>query len=393
MSVRLPERTATAGLTAPMSLWSRAGGLAGVALAVCLAAALRFVQLLYILWLSPDDRTVDERLLIWDGGWFINVAEEGYPDGYTYNGQGIRVGNGFAFFPLFPFLIRTVAVVTGDFRAASLIVAGASGMAAAVLIYLLGVTLWSRFSGYALMVLVCAQPMAVVLIMGYTEPLFLALVAGTLLAAHQRVWWLAGLVGLGAALTRPTGMAVGLALAVAVLLKWREMAVRERVWASSAAAVTLLAGPLYLAWVGWQVGEWDAWFKVQTAGWGSTFDFGDSVVTFIGNTLSGEAGLIDSVTTWLIIGTVVLCLVAVFDRIWGPLLAFGLLALVLVIGQAGYWHSKPRLLVPVLLLAAAPAARALADVPKRVSVALLGLWAAFGLWFGAHMITIWPFTI
>ena len=29
---------------------------------------------------------------------------------------------------------------------------------------------------------------------------------------------------------------------------------------------------------------------------------------------------------------------------------YGLIALVLVLGQAGYYHSKPRLLVPVLLI-------------------------------------------
>lgn len=376
-----------------MSLWQRAGGLAGVTIAAIIAVVLRIVQLLLVAWLAPSDQNIDDRLLLWDGGWFINVAEEGYPDGYTYNGQGVMVGNGFAFFPLFPLLIRTVASVGIDYRAASLIVAGVAGMAAAILIYLLGASLWSQRAGYLWMVLVCGQPMAVVLIMGYTEPLFLALVAGALLAAHQRVWWLAGLVGIGAALTRPTGMAVGLALAVATLLAWRELTKRDRIWASAAALSTLAAGPLYLAWVGWRVGEWDAWFKVQTAGWGSTFDFGSSVVDLVNNTLSDHPGMIDTVTVWLIIGTTVLCVVAILDRVWGPLLAFGLVALVLVLGQAGYWHSKPRLLVPVLLLAAAPVAVMLSKGRMRVAIALVGLWAAFGLWFGAHMITIWPFTI
>jgi hypothetical protein len=376
-----------------MSLWRRAGGFAGVTVAVVVAALLRVAQLFLIAWLVPEKSNVATRLLLWDGGWFLNVAEEGYPAGYTYDDDGVMVGNGFAFFPLFPFLVRLAALLGFPYPAASLLVAGLAGMAASLLIYLLGTALFSRRAGYLFLVLVCAQPMAVVLVMGYTEPLFLALATGTLLAAHQRSWWLAGLAAIGAALTRPVGMAVAFALVIAVLLAWREMSKRDRVVASCLAAVSLVAGPLYLAWVGWRVGEWDAWFKVQTAGWGSTFDFGSSVIDFAVDTLTGRPGLPDTVTLWLLVGTIVLAWVAIADRTWVPLVVFGLVALLLVVGQAGYWHSKPRLLVPVLLLAAAPVARHLAKVPARLAVPLTGIWAAFGLWFGAYMITIWPFTI
>jgi hypothetical protein len=323
------------------------------------------------------------------------------------------VGNGFAFYPLFPLLIRGVAslgLVPAD---ASLIVSGLAGLVAGGLVYLLGVALWSRRVGLILTMLVCAQPMSVSLAMGYTEGLFLALVAGTLLAAHQRIWWLAGLLGTAAALTRPTGAAVALALAVAALLLWRisrraafptgsappwfadkgPVTRRELLWACCAAAAALVAGPLFLVWVGWRVGEWDAWFKVQTAGWGSTFDGGQSVVLFLYDTLRGGTGMVEMVTAWLIIIALALCLVAAFDRVWPPLLVFGITALVLALGQAGYWHSKPRLLVPVLLLACVPMAHGLAKAPPRVATAVLVLWSAFGLWFGAYMITIWPFTI
>ncbi|HCT77726.1 MAG TPA: hypothetical protein DGT23_14275 [Micromonosporaceae bacterium] len=473
-----------------MTLWRRAGGLRGVGLVVLLMASLRLFQLLLVGWLVPADESIVDRLLIWDGGWFINVATDGYPDGYSYDEDGVRVGNGFAFFPLFPLLVRGVAAIGIPAATASLLVAGLAGIAAGVLIYLLGTALWSRRVGLVLTVLVCAQPMAVVLVMGYTEPLFLALVAGTLLAAHQRIWWLAGLLGVAAALTRPTGMAVGVALAVAVFMLWRVRLAAERrvppspfpararadspavqanalqtptpaggipllssgqsrlgaglssaddgaplpgmergllelaasrtgsaparrvlggratlfaskgpvtkvelAWAMVAAAVTLLAGPAFLAWVGWRVGEWDAWFKVQTDGWGSTFDGGWSVVDFVLETLNGGSGMVELVTAWMIIGTIVLCLLAIMDRVWPPLLVYGLIGLVLVVGQAGYWHSKPRLLVPVLLLACVPLAKGLAQTPARTAAAVLALWSAFGLWFGAYMITIWPFTI
>jgi hypothetical protein len=466
-------------------------------LALLVVVALRVIQVSLVGLLAGPDQGIADRLLIWDGGWFINVAVDGYPSGYTYQ-SGTMVGNGFAFFPLFPMLIRGVALLGVPASDASLFVSGVAGLAAGALIYLLGTALWSPRVGLILTMLVCAQPMAVSLAMGYTEGLFVALVAGTLLAAHQRIWWAAGLLGVCAALTRPTGTAVALALVVAVVLLWLtmrrerasaspspsasergkgifalgrfasapagggagagpaaaqqaaaqqaaaqqaaaqqaaaqqaagsaaaedaattgkggEMAAgdaaaggargtkwfadkgpvtrRELWWAVGAASTSLLAGPLFLAWVGWRVGEWDAWFRVQTAGWGSTFDWGESVLLFLYDTMRGGTGMVDMVTAWLIIAAVALCLVAAFDRTWLPLLTFGLVALVLALGQAGYWHSKPRLLVPVLLLACVPLARALAKAPARVASTLLVLWIGFGLWFGAHMITIWPFTI
>src|SRR5207247_5890409 len=113
----------------------------------------------------------------------LNVALSGYPSGYTYDSSGTMVGNGFAFFPLFPLLIRSVAGLGIPAADASLAVAGVAGLVAGALIYLLGVALWSRRIGMILTMLVSAQPMAVSLAMGYTEGLFLSLVAGTLLAA------------------------------------------------------------------------------------------------------------------------------------------------------------------------------------------------------------------
>ncbi|GIH04468.1 hypothetical protein Rhe02_25350 [Rhizocola hellebori] len=567
-----------------MSLWRRAGGLRFAGMVVLTAVLLRALQLLLVAALTIDGERVVDRLLIWDGDWFLNVAMHGYPDGYSYDDDGVRVGNGFAFFPLFPALVRGVIALGVQPGYASLLVAGVAGLVAALLIYLLGVAIWSRPVGMMLMVLVCTQPMAVVLNMGYTESLFLALVAGTMLAAYQRLWWLAALTGVAAGLTRPTGVAVGLALAVAAFLLWRMekaqglpaqlaapiiptrsqaaaapgagaepgspgggsgqtlaagfsretftsrlsapaasssgradddddyddddddesaseargavagvargaltrgtgqwrvlgagapdtpsavgrasagparpggagatlgapsggfgtptgewralglpgegavggllslaaertgsgaaskvIATRKATFAAKgrvtraelvqawvAAALTLLAGPVFVLWVGWRVGEWDAWFKVQTAGWGSTFDGGASVATFLLETLRGVNGMVEMVTAWLILGTFVLCLVAIVERVWVPLIVYGFVAMGLVIGQAGYWHSKPRLLVPVLLLACIPLARALAAAPRRTAIAVLALWSAFGLWFGAYMISIWPFTI
>jgi hypothetical protein len=77
---------------------------------------------------------------------------------------------------------------------------------------------------------------------------------------------------------------------------------------------------------------------------------------------------------------------------WPPLTCYGVIAFILVVGQAGFYHSKPRLFVPVLLLFV-PAALAASRARPRAATLWLTAYALFGLWYGAYMITVWQYAI
>ncbi|OLB78875.1 MAG: hypothetical protein AUI14_11840 [Actinobacteria bacterium 13_2_20CM_2_71_6] len=356
-----------------------------------LYAATRVVQLLFIVWMAPDGGpSVKDRLLAWDGGWFTRVAVEGYPHTYSYDGSGQMVGNGLAFFPAYPMLIRGVHALGVEVGIAALSVSWLSGAVAAALLYLFGAELKDRRFGLALVVLFAAQPMSIVLSMGYSEGLFSVLVIGMFYAAYHRAFLTAGLLGLGAALTRPTGLAAAVGLAVAAVLAIHARTVPR--WRAVVGALLALAGvPAYLLWVANRVGDLNAWFTIQTAGWGTTFDWGSSTWNFLYVAFHQGNGWVQ-VSVALILVTAIVATVLAIRRAWPPLTVYGLLALVLVVGQAGSYHSKPRLLVPVLLTLI-PAAYAAARA--RPAAAGLGLtaYAAFGLWYGAYMITAWAYTI
>jgi hypothetical protein len=217
-----------------------------------------------------------------------------------------------------------------------------------------------------------------------------------LVAAHRKVWWAAGLLGLAAALTRPTGAAAAIALAVAAALAVRA-ARRDRTgestWQPILAAVVALAGvPLFLGWVALRVGSPDAWFRIQAAGWGTSFDYGASTISFIGQTLSGGDGWIPVSVALLLLAALAAAGVALAGRPWLPLAVYGVLAMVLVYGQAGFYHSKPRLLLPVLLTLV-PGVLAAARARPRVAVLSIGAWALAGLWYGAYLVVVWPYTL
>lgn len=375
-------------------LWDQAGRWCGAGIAVGILVLTRIGQFVMLFWLnavSAEGETVRQRLLVWDAGWFLRVAVNGYPHGYTYDGSRLEA-NELAFFPLYPMLIRVVAALGIEASTAAILVSWLASLAAAVALYLLGVSLYGRQAGWALVAICCSAPVSVVLSMAYSESLFLALVAGMLVAAHRRLWWAAGLLGLGAALTRPTGAAAAVALAVAALIEIRRPDATRRWQPVLAAAVAVAGVPAYLGWVGLRVGAWDAWFRIQEAGWGTSFDFGRSVSVFLGQTLSSADGWVPMSVAFILLAALAAAGVALVRRPWLPLAVYGVISMILVYGQAGFYHSKPRLLLPVLLTLL-PAVVAAARARPRVAVLAIVGWALFGLWYGAYLVVVWPYTL
>jgi len=379
------ERPAVAGRD-----WRRLGTHAAWILVIYLFT--RLIQLIILAWLSPPDTKLKDRLLAWDGGWWIRVATEGYPHGYSYDDQGQMVGNALAFFPLYPSLIKLLDKTGMSAGTAALVIAWVAAAAACLLIYQLGTVLsgGNVRVGFALVVLFCTQPMSLVLSMGYSESLFVALVLGALLACWYQQWLLAGVLACAAGLTRPTGAAVALAVLVGAVVA---VARRRTDWtALLGALVGLLGVPIYLVWVGLRVGHLDAWFQIQTAGWGTTTDYGKSTFEFVKVALHQGEGWVQVSVALLLIAAALAVVVALVRRTWLPLAIYGLIDFGLVIGQAGYYHSKPRLLLTVLLTLI-PAAFLAARAKTTSAVLGLTIYALFGMWYGAYMLAVWHYTI
>ncbi len=366
-------------------------------------AVTRALQIAILEWMLPPGSTLSGRLLSWDADWFIRVATHGYPHAFTYDSGGNLTGNELAFFPLYPWLIRAVDHLGVAPDHSALAVAWLAAAVASVLVYALvrrvaigagQSATAARRIGYAFVVLCFAQPLSVVLSMGYSEPVFLALVAGMFLAAYRRWWLLAGLLGAAAGLTRPTGAAaaIGLAVAAVMCLADRTRGGREKVAAVVGSLIALAGVPAYIGWVGLRVGDLDAWFKIQTAGWGTTFDYGRSTWDFVTTTVHTGADWVAISVVLILIAATVALVIGVRQNAWLPLTVYGVLAYVLVVGQAGFFHSKPRLMLPVLLVLLPAAWAAGRARPTRAAWWLAG-YVLFGLWYGAYMITVWQYAI
>ncbi|MFE5868681.1 hypothetical protein ACFQ6V_08505 [Streptomyces roseifaciens] len=342
---------------------------------------------------DADGPGLRERLLAWDGNLYVGIAQDGYAQRYSYTDDGSLTGNNLAFFPLFPMLIRAVHTVTRlDWGTSGIVAAHLALLAALIVVHRLLTRLHGgRTALFAIVLLAGAQPMALSFLMSYSESLFLALAAGTLLAAHRKAWLTAGALALLTGLTRPAAAAVAAALAVAVLL---HLLRERRITPRPLAAVVLgcLGTPLYLWWVGRRIGDLDAWFRIQEAGWGTRWDNGAAFLDFLGETLRRGEGWV-SVSTAVILLALGCATVLTWHRgTWPPLLVYGTGIVVLTLAQSNYSHSKLRLLIPAVLFLV-PVARALAAARTRTAVTVLCAATLFGCWYGAFMLTVWKFAI
>ncbi|WBB52066.1 hypothetical protein [Verrucosispora sp. WMMD573] len=347
-------------------------------------AAIRLVGVLTVyVWARRTGRAPGEHLASSDGIRYLKIAQHGY-DGFA------EVQSDMAFFPLYPGLLAALdRILPLSARDTGLIVAWLAGLAAAWGLFAIGAHLHNRRTGVLLAALWAALPHAVVQSMTYSETLFTALAAWTLYALLRGHWVTAGVVCLFAGLTRPTASSlipvVGVAALVAIVR-------RRDGWRPWVGALLAPAGWLgYLAWVGSEVGRPDGWFHIQSAGWGSTFDFGVDTVR------RGRDVLADPTAAQLFVVSVVVLLALMFfvlsllDRQPWQLLLYSGLLLVTTLGAAGYYHAKARFLLPAFPLLL-PAAVALARAGRAHAVTVLVAMTAFATYFGGYLLLIWPWS-
>jgi hypothetical protein len=370
---------------------------ADVGVPCLIRGAAMLLQLVLIAWLNGDGPGLGDRLLKWDGQFYVQIADSGYSRHVTVVGDSLTAGNDVAFHPLFPALAGLLHVVTRiPADSAVLTIAVLASLAASVAVHLLARhVLGSRRAGYLAAGLLGALPMAVTLQMGYAEGLFIALAAAGLLAALcERWWWAGGLLFL-AGLTRP----VALALAVVIpLTAWHLVRQGRSVPARTVVSTSVLGAlgvPAYWVFLWAWTGRVDAWFVVEKYGWKTHFDWGDSTIDFIRSALgdpTGFSGLVPPVVAAVLLGYLLAGLLMTLGRWPLPIPVLTVIAILLALSSTNYWHSKPRLLLTAFLVVL-PAAGVLARLRTTTAVALVAAGTFASAWFGAYMLDVWPYAI
>ncbi|MCB0076648.1 MAG: hypothetical protein KDD73_04425 [Anaerolineales bacterium] len=164
------------------------------------------------------ERTLPELWSAWDSSYYIEIAR----DGYGADGNASTL----AFFPLYPLLMRWVALGSTDpavLPAVGVLISNAALALTSLYFYrLVAIDHGEAVAARALWLMLCF-PTGFYLSVVYTEGLFLMLAVGAFWAARQRRWWLAAMLAAASAATR----SVGLLLIVPLLWEWFRQPVRR----------------------------------------------------------------------------------------------------------------------------------------------------------------------
>lgn len=186
---------------------------------------------------------------IWDSHWYRIIAEVGYPTELPMTEEGHVGENAFAFMPVFPLIVRALMVLTGvPFAYVSVAVS----LAAFVVFIFLADRLFRRLVGdkAALwaVAIVAFSPVSPVYQVGYAESLGMVFLTLVLLGLVERRPLLVAVAIPLAALTRPLGAPLALALALLTVIKWRSADRKPLVLLTLLASVSTAVWPA-TAWL------------------------------------------------------------------------------------------------------------------------------------------------
>ncbi|MBA2679639.1 MAG: glycosyltransferase family 39 protein, partial [Ktedonobacteraceae bacterium] len=171
---------------------------------IYLATHLAFAMLTYLASLFSiknfTSTALSPRTLLtawdrWDSGQFVAIAMHGYSHRYHA-----------AFFPLYPYLERFLGFVTGGPFIAGLIISNIAGLVLFMVLYRLVKDDFDENLAGRTVLYLAVFPTSFFLAAAYNESLFLCLTLLSFYSLRGGRWWLTGIFGLLAALTRSSGL-------------------------------------------------------------------------------------------------------------------------------------------------------------------------------------------
>jgi hypothetical protein len=217
----------------------------------------------------------------WDGLWYLEIVRSGYPRSIPPDITYFQLEARAAFFPMYPMLVRALdPVIPGGDTIAALFVNFVLSIGAVVLVGVLARRLFDTDVAERAMVLFAVFPGSFVLSYAYAEALLIVLAALCLWFLLDDRWLLAGIAAALATATRPNGIALVAACAVAAFIA----IYRRRDWTSLVAPLLAPIGFIaFQVFLADHTGESRPWFRVQREAWREGTSFG---ATAISNTLS-----------------------------------------------------------------------------------------------------------
>jgi hypothetical protein len=213
---------------------------------------------------------------MWDGRWYNNIAETGYPQEVPITEDGHVAENAWAFLPVYPVIVRGLMSLTGlPWSIAGVVVSLIFALAASLVFYQLLVKYVPAQQALFAVVLFSVAPVSPLFQLAYAESLQFFLIAVVILLMQRRHYgWVIPVV-IVLSLTRPGALAVALAVGLHWVYRFAKrkrsrFPTRERVLLAVVAGVSAVAGFAWLFIAGWATGNPNTYIETELA-WRSAY--------------------------------------------------------------------------------------------------------------------------
>jgi len=133
----------------------------------------------------------------WDASWYLLIAKSGYVYSLT-----------FAFFPLYPFLIRLLSYLTNNFELSGFLISNFMSFIAAIYLFKIVKLEYGSKIAYKSILYFSLFPGSLFLSALYAESLFATLLIVSFYYARKGEWWKSGIAGFFSSMTRPIGFLI-----------------------------------------------------------------------------------------------------------------------------------------------------------------------------------------
>ncbi|MCM8797605.1 MAG: hypothetical protein NC923_07025 [Candidatus Omnitrophica bacterium] len=155
-------------------------------------------------WLHTHQELLD-MWIAWDGNWYLRVAGQWYPKGILSYGQ-----TNYAFFPLYPFLIKVIGYILHSNVVAALFVANLSLIISGVLLYKLVLLDGDETVALRTIKYLFIFPSSFIFSGVLAESLYLMLLLVCFYYTRRQRLFRAGIAGFFLSLTKPYGILITL---------------------------------------------------------------------------------------------------------------------------------------------------------------------------------------
>ena len=159
----------------------------------------------YNVWHYSEHKVLD-IWGVWDTGWYLGIAQGWYSPSVGGEGSPVVRQANYAFFPLYPALIRGLEYIVGDYFIASLIISNLALLIACWFLYKLVKIDYGEKTALRSIKYMLIYPVSFILSGAFTESLFLSLILASFYFAKINKWHYVGITGFFLTLTRSLGV-------------------------------------------------------------------------------------------------------------------------------------------------------------------------------------------